>query len=166
MLDKTLLARFGREPETATAALVRELGAFEGLPEQLSRVWLTPCAPGKWSPAETTEHVIKVGVGMSKTLHLLRLGAPLPLEARAPGTLLGSRAQAPAFSQPGPPQPWRVLKPLWFDMQSRLLNEVDEPHSWSGRTRFHPYFGDLDALGWVQAAALHVAHHRRQLGAA
>lgn len=165
MFEKSLLARFGREPETARAALVRELAAFEGLPEALAGVWLEPRAPGAWSPAEITEHVLKVNVGMGKTLYLLRRDAPLPLQARVPGTFLAGKAQAPDFSHPGAPQAWAVLGPQWERMRSRLLNEVDQTHSWSGRTWFHPYFGDLDALGWVQAAALHMAHHRRRLRA-
>jgi hypothetical protein len=50
-------------------------------------------------------------------------------------------------------------------MRSRLLEEVDATTEWHGRSWFHPYFGDLSALGWVQAAALHLAHHRKQLEA-
>ena len=51
-------------------------------------------------------------------------------------------------------------------MRARFLAELEATRVWRGRTRFHPYFGDLHALGWVQAAALHMAHHRRQLGRA
>lgn len=166
MFERRLLARFGREPETAKAALERELAAFGALPETLATVWLLPRTPGAWSPAQVTEHVLKVNVGMSKTLHLLRRDAPLPQEKRTPGVLGDGKAQAPAFSHPGVAQPWVVLKPQWLEMQVRLLDEVAQTRDWEERSRFHPYFGDLNALGWIQAAALHMAHHRRQLGAA
>lgn len=165
MFQKSLLARYGREPETAKGALARELAAFAALPEALTEVWLEPRAPGAWSPAQITEHVLKLNVGMSKTLYILRRDAPLPEQARTPGELLEGKAQAPDFSHPGSSQPWAVLKPQWEEMQSRLLGEVEQTRAWRGRTWFHPYFGDLDALGWTQAAALHMAHHRRQLGA-
>jgi len=166
MFQRALLARFGREPEAARGVLTRELAAFRALPAALAEVWTVPPAPEAWSPAQVTEHVMKVNVGMSKTLHLLRRGDPLPAQARTPGTLQSGRAQAPAFSRPGEPQPWAVLEPAWLDTERRLLAEVAQTRDWTGRTRFHPYFGDLDALGWVQAAALHMAHHRRALQAA
>ncbi len=163
MFPKTLLARFGRDPETVKVALSRELEAFRALPGQLE-VWLQPASgAGAWSPAEVTEHVLKVNVGMSKTLRLLRRDAPLPEQARTPGTLVEGKAQAPEFSLPGPPQPWAVLEPQWAEMEGRLLREAEQTHDWEGRTWFHPYFGDLNALGWAQAAAMHMAHHRRQL---
>ena len=144
-------------------ALERELAAFGALPGELTAVWLTPPAPGAWSPAQVTEHVLKVNVGMSKTLRLLRQDAPLPEQARTPGKLLEGKAQAPEFSRPSEPQPWAVLEPQWDEMQRRLLSEVEQTQDWRSRTWFHPYFGDLDALGWAQAAALHMAHHRRRL---
>lgn len=166
MFQRRLLARFGGEPETAKAALKRELAAFGAPPETLAAVWLTPRAAGAWSPAQVTEHVLKVNVGMSKTLHLLRRDAPLPEQVRTPGVLVGGKAQAPAFSLPGAAQPWDALEPHWLEMERRLLGEVARTRDWQRRSRFHPYFGDLNALSWTQAAALHMAHHRRQLGAA
>jgi hypothetical protein len=163
MLDRRLLARFGRQPEAAEAALARELEAFRALPTRLAAVWTLPRVPGAWSPAEVSEHVLKVNVAMSKTLHLLRRDAPLPEGPRTAGVLKEGRAQAPAFSHPGPPQPWSALEPAWLEMERRLLAEVRATRDWHGRSWFHPYFGELDALGWVQAGALHMAHHRRQL---
>lgn len=163
MFDKRLLARFGRDAEAAKATLTRELDAFGALPEPLTEVWSVPLAPGRWSPAQIAEHVLKVNTGISKVLYLLRQERALPPEARTPGVLVGGNAQAPAFSQPGDPLAWAVLEPTWLEMQKRFLEETEAARDWTGRTRFHPYFGDLDALGWVQAAALHMAHHYRQL---
>lgn len=125
-------------------------------------MWLEPAAPGKWSPAQVTEHVMKVNVGMSKTLYLLRRDAPLPEQARTPGALVAGRAQAPEFSRPGEGLPWAVLEPEWLELKTRFLAEAEQIRA-SERTWFHPYFGDLDALGWARAAAFHMAHHRKQL---
>ena len=84
MLDKAPLLRFGNDPASVKAALEREFTVFEALPAALAEVWLTPRKPGAWSPAQVTEHVIKVNVGMSKTLYLLRRAAPLPEAAACP----------------------------------------------------------------------------------
>ena len=165
MLDKAPLARFGNDPEAVRAALGREFTAFEALPAALAELWLEPRKPGAWSPAQITEHVMKVNVGMSKTLYLLRRDAPLPEQPRIPGVLKGGKAQAPAFSQPGEGLSWEELKPGWLEHKTRFLAEAEHVGV-SGRSWFHPYFGDLDALGWLQAAAFHMAHHRKQLSAA
>lgn len=172
-----MLARFGRDPEAVRVTLKGEFTAFERLPVELTGVWLEPHAPGKWSPAQTTEHVMKVNTGMSKTLYLLRRDAPLPKQARTPGLLVEGRAQAPEFSRPGEGFLWETLEPRWLELKTRFLAEAEQAdgsltdRSQAGsfrnnvaeRTWFHPYFGDLDALGWVQAAAFHMAHHRKQL---
>ena len=164
MLDKTPLTRFGNDPEEIRAALEREFTAFEALPAALADVWFGPRKPGKWSPAQVTEHVIKVNVGMSKTLYLLRRAAPLPEQPRVPGVLVNGRAQAPEFSQPGEGLAWTALEPTWLETKTRFLAEAELAQvGESGRTWFHPYFGDLGALGWTQAAAFHMAHHRKQL---
>ncbi len=165
MLDKTLLERFGRDPDAVKRALGGEFTAFERLPEELAGVWLGPHAPGKWSPAQITEHVMKVNTGMSKTLYLLRRDAPLPAQTRTPGVLIEGRAQAPEFVHPGEGLPWEALEPGWLELKTRFLAEVEQIDGAQTpeRTWFHLYFGDLDALGWVQAAAFHMAHHRRQL---
>ena len=167
MLDKILLARFGRDPEAVRAALAREFTAFEALPTALTAVWLEPYAPGKWSPAQMTEHVLKVNVGMSKTLYLLRRDAPLPEQTRTPGSLENGKAQAPAFSYPSEGLAWEILQPKWQGTKTRFLAEAEQvgrvQAEATQRTWFHPYFGDLDALGWLQAAAFHMAHHRKQL---
>ena len=163
MFDKTVLTRFGQTPEAAKAALERELTAFAALPASLQEVWLRPRPEGAWSPAETTEHVLKINVSMSKVLNLLRTDKPLPEQVRTPGRLKEDKAQAPEFTRPGPPQAWDALEPQWLEVAARLRREVDETHDWRGRSWFHPYFGDLDALGWLASASLHMAHHRKQL---
>lgn len=163
MFSKVLLARFGREPEAVKASLERELTRFEVLPEGLSETWTRPLSEGRWSPAEVTEHVLNINIGMSKTLHQLRRSTPPQQVERTPGRLVEGRAQSPAFGLPGEPQPWSALAPRWAQMRARFSEEVAATTVWRGPTWFHPYFGDLDALEWVQAAALHMAHHRKQL---
>jgi hypothetical protein len=164
MFSQTLLTRFGATPEAAKAALEDELARFEALLPQLEERWTQPLRAGAWSPAEVTEHVLKINLGMSKVLYLLRQGRTMPQGApRTPGVLIEGRAQSPEFGLPGEPQPWSVLAPRWTEMRSRFLAEVDATTEWHSRSWFHPYFGELSALGWVQAAALHLSHHRKGL---
>ncbi len=163
MYDPKLLERFGRDPAEAKGILRRELAAFGALPAALADVWLVLRTPGAWSAAQTTEHVLKVNVGMTRTLYLLRQDGPLPAPSRTPGALVDGKPQAPAFSLPGDGLAWAVLEPEWLEMRARFLGELEATQTWHGPTRFHPFFSDLDALGWVRAAALHMAHHRRQL---
>lgn len=165
MYDSNLLERFGHNPGGAKAALEREFTAFEALPAALTDVWFIPRAPGTWSAAQTTEHVLKVNTGMSKMLYLLRQDEPPPEPSPTPGTLKDGKPQAPAFSLPGDGVLWADLEPGWLKMRERFFTEIEATRIWHGPTRFHPFFGDLDALGWVRTAALHMAHHRRQLAA-
>lgn len=160
-----MLARFGREPTEVKAILERELSAFSALPARLTDVWSLPVRPGTWSPAQVTDHVRLVNVAMSKVLRLLRQDEPLPNATRIPATVIEGRVQAPAFAVPGLAQPWVMLEGPWLEMVARLQREVAATDVWHGRTWFHPYFGDLDALGWAASASLHMAHHRKQLGA-
>ena len=163
MVDPRFLERFGRDPAGAKVALGREFTAFEALPAALADVWFVPRTPGVWSAAQTTEHVLKVNASMSKTLYILRQNRSLPEPSRTPGTFQDGKPQAPAFSLPGDGLAWADLEPQWVETRERFWGELGATRTWHGPTRFHPFFGDLDALGWVRAAALHMAHHRRQL---
>ncbi len=157
-----MLERFGRDPTEARVRLAHELSAFAALPEQLSDVWAVPLRPGAWSLAQTTEHVLRVNVSVSKVLRLLRQDAPPSQGNHTPLARVGGRVQAPAFSLPGPPRPWAALEGSWLEMTSRLQREAAASRVWQGRTWVHPFFGDLDALGWLASASFHMAHHRRQ----
>jgi hypothetical protein len=160
---RAVLERFGTTPAAAREALVRQQGAFEALWPALQAHWEEPLGDDAWCPAQVTEHVLKASARFSKALYLLRRDEPLPEVPRVAGTFRNARAQAPAAVMPGPPQPLAALKPQWDEVHARLLAEADATREWHGRTLFHAFFGDLDALGWLQVAAFHLRHHRKQL---
>lgn len=160
------LARYGENPAEAQEVLRRELGDFEVLWPALQVRWDTPLRPEAWSPAQVVEHVIKTNASFSKTLHVLQRDAPLPERPAPKGILKDGRPQAPEGLQPGEPQALSVLEPLWQEVNARLLHEVETIKDWHGRTLPHPFLGELDAFGWLRAAAWHIAHHRRGLEAA
>ena len=163
MLDKDALSRFGTDPQTAKVTLVEEFDAFEEIQPALQSRWGEPIRPEAWSPAQLFEHVLKTNVSMSKVLYLLRRDAPLPDLPKKPANFVDGKPQSPEFALPGEPQPLEDLLPKWRETRERLLEEVEQTNAWHDRTMFHPVFGDLDALGWVQATSLHMAHHRKQL---
>lgn len=160
---RRVLERFGTTPAAARAALARQQGAFEALWPALQSRWEDPLREGAWCPAQVTEHVVKASARFSKALYLLRRDEPLPEVPRVPGAFEDGRAQAPASVIPGPPQPLAALVPQWQEVHARLFAEVDATRTWHGRTLFHAFFGELDALGWLQVAAFHLRHHRKQL---
>jgi hypothetical protein len=159
---RKVLLQYGDDMEGARAALERERAAFEAMWPELQDRWKVPLQEGAWCPAQVVEHVLKASTGFSKVLYLLRRDAPLPDVPKVPGTYKGGRPQAPDSAIPGDPQPFEALEPTWREVHDRLLKEavVAQP---SERTFFHPFMGDLDALGWVRMSAYHLAHHRKQL---
>jgi hypothetical protein len=161
--DAALLRRLGSTPQEAKALLQNELGAFEALLVRLEPRWTTAPREGAWCPAQVVEHVMKVNDATSKILHLLNRDAPLPHVARTPGELRGGRPQAPAPLRPGEPQAFGAVREGWQASRRRFLAEVAKTTDWSGRTFYHPFFGDLTALQWVQAMSFHNAHHRKGL---
>ena len=163
MPNKDALSHFGSDPGEAQAILVREFDAFEKVQTSLQERWTEPLRPDAWSPAQIFEHVLKTNVSMSKVLYLLRRDAPLPEMPKKPVNVENGKIQSPEFALPGEPQPLEALLPKWKEVRERHLQEVDKTSTWHERTVFHPVFGDLDALQWVQAASLHMAHHRKQL---
>ena len=159
---RVVLLRYGGDMNGARAALERELAAFETMLPELQDRWEVPLREDAWCPAQVVEHVLKASTGFSKVLYLLRREAPLPEVPKVPGIYKDGRPQAPETAIPGEPQPWGALEPTWREVHDRLLKEagVAQP---AERTFFHPFMGELDALGWVRMSAYHLAHHRKQL---
>ncbi|MBB6097045.1 hypothetical protein HNR42_000459 [Deinobacterium chartae] len=167
-MDTRFLARFGRTPADALARLEAELDAFEAQARRLEAQgrWTQAPASGGWSPAQIAEHVLKVNVGCSKAVHLLRSGRDLPPLPRVPGSYQDGRRQSPPAMLPGDGQPWASLEAAWQQARTRLHAAVQAEGPWpDDRCIFHPFLEDLNALQWLQMAAYHTAHHRGQLPA-
>ncbi len=163
LFDAALLSRLGSTPQEARALLKKELERFEALIPRLEPRWTTAPNEAAWCPAQVVEHVMKVNDATSKILHLLNRDAPLPQVARTPGEVRGGRPQAPAPLRPGEPQAFETVREGWQASQRRFLAEVAKTTDWRGRTFYHPFFGDLTALQWVQAMSFHNAHHHKRL---
>ncbi|HEV7365852.1 MAG TPA: DinB family protein [Gemmatimonadales bacterium] len=138
--------------------------------------WTRALAPGKWSPAEVTSHVIEAyevlrrelsgGPGMQlrgsrlqrwvlrrTMLPAILRGRPFPTGARAP------RETRPRELHADPTAALAALE-VTADAFTRELMA----RSADRRLRLsHAYFGPMSARQSLQLAAVHTRHHARQL---
>lgn len=157
--------------------------AVESLAASAERIpaprWLLPRSEGKWSPAETVEHLnlaydvllreIAGGEGMQIRTKLwqrilLRMtlvpkllrGVPFPAGARAPREtrpVLITTDQAAAIDR-------------FRDRAARFQAAANEARSEGNRVRLtHAYFGRSSVADALVLCARHVQHHERQLRA-
>ena len=104
-----------------------------------------------WSPYMVVEHLVIVDTNMFRIMTDLVAGRAHPEPARIaefkPAPSSGRESLA-AFR--GIVAEFEALVPRWPDLRTR-------------RTHAHPWFGPLDAHGWLCLAGMHHAIHRRQL---
>lgn len=125
--------------------------------------WLVARAEGAWSPAQIAEHVMLISKSMAQVLRAYQ--APeMPTFPRLPASYVNGKKQSPAYALPGEGKPWSELEPDWVKTHIRLVQAAEGVTNWQDqRTVHHPYFGDLNALEWLQMATFHLIHHRRQI---
>jgi len=154
--------------ETAAAA-----EAFAAVPDA---AWDEPLGDGKWSPAETAQHLIVVFEKLANELGggpSVRFMVPSWKRAVFRRLFLGrmlrggwwpSGVKAPPEARPEPPCPSRRDAPMRLresaDVFERAVRAADaEGHG--GVT--HPYLGRLAPAVALRFFALHTRHHREQL---
>jgi hypothetical protein len=134
--------------------------------------WRQPPAPGKWTPAQITDHLIRTYSVLVEELRgaagvrvvtgrvqrsLLRL-LVLPWILRKERLPRG--AKAPREIRPGEgDDPEAALAEL-----RRRAEEFEATIAAAGAVQLtHPYFGKLDARTAVRFCAIHTENHRKQL---
>ncbi len=139
--------------------------------------WKRPRAEGKWSPAETLEHLavaydvllreLETGVGMKVVTSawqrlLLRFtmvprilrGGAFPAGARAPRE---TRPQMPAADQ-------ATAIAVFRDKADRFASTIAAKRAARPRAQLtHAYFGRSSLANALLLVARHVEHHRKQL---
>lgn len=139
--------------------------------------WGAPRAPGKWSPAEISEHL---ALAYEMGLGELRGGPPPAIRTSywqrlvlrwfvMPKLLAGGSLTRPVRA------PREIRHPVAGDQVATLarLQEVAEAlerelesASARGRVRFtHPYFGRMGAVEALGFCAFHARHHEAQVAA-
>ena len=174
--DRATDRRWEEALDEHRVALAAYLDTAEGVGDE---AWTRPWAPGKWTPAEITEHLtlsyeiviseLETGRGMAmKTsgwrLRLLRwlllphilFHRSLPLKARAPREVRPAAVRAPR------PEALRHLQARAEAFEQRFERALRE----GGGSLTHAYFGKLPPLKGIRFVAIHIEHHRRQVAKA
>jgi hypothetical protein len=154
------------------------LATFLEAAERVSAdAWARPLGPGKWSPAQTAEHLalayealigeLSGGAGMVPRLPPLRQKVlrwvllPHILFHRS----FPLRARAPREARPGEAHPDRdgVLARL-RDTAERFEEALHRARDAGGGQVTHPYFGAIPPVKALRFCAVHLEHHARQVG--
>jgi hypothetical protein len=140
-------------------------------------VWQRPPAPGKWSPAQVTEHVT---LAYERTGEMLRSPAPggVPFFLRPiirylyvrpilrSGRFPASTKAPRPFQPSGGPSTVEALCTRLRTAADGFETEVERLASLGERTFDHPVFGHVKLPDCLRFQAFHTAHHRGQLPAA
>lgn len=138
--------------------------------------WERPLGDGKWSPAETAQHLIVVFRRLTSELD----GGP-PVRFRIPrwkralfrrlflGRMLRGdwwprKVKGPPESRPEPPFPSRADAPLRLrEAADAFERAIRSGHATGGPGVTHPYLGRLAPAVALRFFALHTKHHREQM---
>ena len=159
-----MLTAFGETPEQISAELHVALERFQVAVPECQSHWLTPPAPGRWSPAQVTEHVLMVNEAVAEIVVQLLAHTPRLPPPSGPGQMIGGKRVSPERLVPGPGAAWAELAGRWHAARERLtaaavcLEDAD-----LSRRYAHPFLGEIDAHDWVRMATFHTRHHRKQL---
>jgi hypothetical protein len=161
------------------AALSEHRAALGNYVRRAGRVapeeWHRPASPGKWSPAEITEHLtlaveklhlelrgeasMKVILTSWKRFTLRCVILPSILRTgRFPRRVRAPREIRPTAPSGGRDEALRRLE----DSYARFESASGEPSA-SGRKLTHPYFGPISLPRFHRLLARHADHHARQL---
>jgi len=165
-------ARWRRAVEEHRDAVRRFVATAEGLDAD---AWSRPRPGGKWSPAQTAEHLVLAYEAVLRELsgepgirprvvgarqRLLRwvllphilFHRSFPLRAASPREIRPPESHADRAA----------LLARMRELAARAERELEAARSTGARIT-HPYFGALPALPALRFIAVHVEHHLRQL---
>lgn len=162
--DPAVLRHFGQTPTQVQATLSAQLDAFEAELRTREHDWTTVQPGREWSPAQEAEHVVKINSGITRLLGLLLSDRDLRPTPQTPGVLKDGKRQAPPESLPSAAGlPWQSWEEVWSGHRAALETVAAGIRETPGRTAWHPFFGELDALDWLRMVAAHLHSHRELL---
>ena len=164
MFDPAILRAFGATPQDVQTNLARELNALEAHLQTREADWTRTQTGREWSPAQDTEHIIAVGKGGGMAAKLLLSDRELKPFPQVPGQLKDGKRQAPDFTRPSASGlGWQDWPSAWAEHRAFLTDLTANLRATPGRTLWHPYFGEIDALDWMRSLVGHVRGHRELL---
>lgn len=166
-------ARWRSAVEEHQVALASYLDAATALSED---AWTTPWQPGKWTPAEITEHlaltyrafIAEATTGTTMKLKLTPFRRRMLKLVLLPHMLFHRTfpkgARAPREVRPDTPRVSREEALATLRELSERFEQAAESARRAGRAGLtHPYFGLIDWNRGMRFAALHIEHHRKQI---
>ncbi|MBZ9750961.1 DinB family protein [Deinococcus sp. HMF7604] len=163
--DRAVLAAFGDTPEATRERLNREFDRLEAHLQGRQADW-TQVQPGRdWTPAQETEHVLLINSGIARGIGLLLSDREVRPGPQTPGELTpDGRRVAPPHTRPSEAGvAWAEWPDRWAQGRAALDTVTADLRATPGRTLWHPFFGELDALDWVRMVTAHLYQHRRAL---
>jgi hypothetical protein len=143
--------------------------------ERSASTWTTPRAPGKWSPAQVTEHVARaleeaancIAERPSKLPTLPRLIRPVAgwmfrriLRTGSFPKAKTNGAMNPVATSPAVPANAAAARER---LESALASFEREARARAGRTFAHTAFGVVSVEDYVRFTELHTRHHMKQI---
>jgi hypothetical protein len=137
--------------------------------------WAAPIAPGKWSPAQITEHValstevalkaIKGDKSMGSIPRFLRwLPRKLGFDPTIKKGRFPEKQRGPAIFKPSDAHANYEISAARFDRAIADLESQVRELAKAGKYAFeHSFFGRVAIADYVKFNALHSEHHERQL---
>jgi uncharacterized damage-inducible protein DinB len=171
LLPKGFLERQGVTFQDVQASLERARGFLNATLERVpDGAFHAPIAPGKWSPAEIADHVIKANHLFAHALEIgLKRTTDSSLEfLKMPRGRVtdDGRAIAPTDEQPTPGRERHALKADLERSFAHLVQVAQNLNDVNGLTVTcvdQSFFGPMNAQECLQLMAWHTAHHAKQL---
>lgn len=162
--DPAPLKALGRTPDEVRARLKAELDSFETHLRTRQHDWAAVQPGREWSPAQEAEHVLLINQSIAPLFKLLTSDKELRPMPQVRGTLKDGKRQAPPMSQPSAAGlAWEDLDTRWAEHRAQLTAAAELVRETPGRTYWHPFYGELDALDWLRMVTGHLYSHRRLL---
>lgn len=159
---KGFLARQGASPREVAERLEQVGADFVAALDALEDdAFSHPVAPGKWSPAQIADHLVRSNQLLAEAIAKARAGGEIKRMPRGRVTPDG-RPLAPAEQEPIPN---RIQGDLARDFTASLkrLIEVGLDADPELTCLEHGFFGEMTVLEVLQLSAWHIRHHTKQL---
>lgn len=171
LFPKGFLMRQGETFEMVQSSLERARALFETkLNDVPDSAFHQAIAPGKWSPAEIADHVLKANHLFAQALEIgfkRTADSRLEILSMPRGQVTDDgRAIAPTDEEPTPGRSREALRTdfnLSFAHLARAAHDLNAANGLGTVCVDQSFFGQMNGQECLQLIAWHTAHHARQL---